>query len=221
MEKLVELKNAVSEFLDTYCTEKEKKWLIEFATKQYPSSDSNMGTRFPVIFTVIDYDYVETNNKNDSRRYTFYGLGQYKKYEYFSDFINKLKKSVSQLLEFYEELDITKEEYETLSCYDFDNCEYFSDISRKIKNILNKLNIEISEKYYAIKKRTIATFLTKKAAEDYLEYQSHNLSSEAFVYGDYIGYANNGDIEPLCRLLLKLGLLVTGETDINKYDKML
>jgi hypothetical protein len=38
--------------------------------------------------------------------------------------------------------------------------------------------------------RFIAFFFTSKAAHEYLEYQSHNLSSEAYVYVAYSGYRN-------------------------------
>jgi len=38
--------------------------------------------------------------------------------------------------------------------------------------------------------RLVAIFLTSEAAHDYLKYQSHNLSSEAYVYVHYTGYAN-------------------------------
>lgn len=38
--------------------------------------------------------------------------------------------------------------------------------------------------------RFVAFFLTSKAAHDYLEYQSHNLSDLVYVYVFYSGYAN-------------------------------
>ena len=36
----------------------------------------------------------------------------------------------------------------------------------------------------------IAFFLTRKGADDYLEYQKHNLTNEAYIYTFYSGYAN-------------------------------
>lgn len=36
----------------------------------------------------------------------------------------------------------------------------------------------------------IAFFLTRKAAKEYMEYQSHNLSKHAYIYVFYTGYGN-------------------------------
>lgn len=39
--------------------------------------------------------------------------------------------------------------------------------------------------------RYVAFFLTSKAAHEYMQYQSHNLSDNAFVYVFHCGYRNN------------------------------
>lgn len=38
--------------------------------------------------------------------------------------------------------------------------------------------------------RFVAFFLTRKAAKDYLSYQSHNMSNEAYIYVFSTGYGN-------------------------------
>lgn len=38
--------------------------------------------------------------------------------------------------------------------------------------------------------RLVAIFFTRKSAEDYLIYQKHNLSSEAYIYVQYPWYSN-------------------------------
>lgn len=38
--------------------------------------------------------------------------------------------------------------------------------------------------------KIIAFFLTRKGAEEYLEYQKHNLTEAAYIYTFYSGYAN-------------------------------
>lgn len=38
--------------------------------------------------------------------------------------------------------------------------------------------------------RLVAIFLTRKGAEDYLKYQSHNMSERAYIYGFGTGYSN-------------------------------
>ena len=50
----------------------------------------------------------------------------------------------------------------------------------------------------------VAYFLTRKEAEEYCKYQKHNLRSPR-VYSRYVGYGNNGDLECLIQLLLKVG----------------
>lgn len=115
---------------------------------------------------------------------------------------------------------------ERFSIYDFSECGYSSELRRETDEEIIRFGEEhgvdvdinkIEHKYYIKQRVTKAIFLTYKAACDYMEYQKHNLSSFAHVYTDYVGYANNGDIEPLCRALLKLGLFLNNE-DPNKYD---
>lgn len=50
----------------------------------------------------------------------------------------------------------------------------------------------------------VAYFLTRAEADKYCKYQKHNLKSPR-VYSRYVGYGNNGDLECLMQLLLKVG----------------
>ena len=62
----------------------------------------------------------------------------------------------------------------------------FEDREFKVKRDSMKIPERIT-KFYT--DRIIAFFLTKKGAEDYLKYQSHNLS-DPYIYAFHSGYAN-------------------------------
>lgn len=49
-----------------------------------------------------------------------------------------------------------------------------------------------------------AYFLTRSEAEKYCQYQKHNLKNPR-VYSRYVGYRNNGDLDCLMGLLLRMG----------------
>lgn len=49
-----------------------------------------------------------------------------------------------------------------------------------------------------------AYFLTRAEAEKYCQYQKHNLKNPR-VYSRYVGYRNNGDLDCLMGLLLRMG----------------
>ena len=50
----------------------------------------------------------------------------------------------------------------------------------------------------------VAYFLTRSEAEKYCQYQKHNLKNPR-VYSRYVGYRNNGDLDCLMGLLLRMG----------------
>ena len=52
--------------------------------------------------------------------------------------------------------------------------------------------------------KPIAYFLTRKEAEDYCEYQSHNLKKPR-VYTRNMGYSNRGDLKLLVEMLKRIG----------------
>ena len=52
--------------------------------------------------------------------------------------------------------------------------------------------------------KPIAYFLTRKEAEDYCKYQSHNLTKPR-VYTRNMGYSNRGDLKLLTEMLKKIG----------------
>lgn len=162
-------------------TEDQVKWLKHYASAQYPGSDANMGTRFPVIYHVYDYELLTASSEDYDKIYYGYDFRE----NGYSNMIIREKRD--DLKEFANERQLP---------FDEDNIE---------------------QVYIRIRRIDKAVFLTKNAAEDYMKYQKHNLSSKAHVYADYIGYANYGDLEPLCRVLLKLGSVLNG-TDPNTHD---
>lgn len=63
---------------------------------------------------------------------------------------------------------------------------------------------EINQHTVIVKYNPVAYFLTRKEAEKYCKYQSHNLRRPR-VYSRYVGYGNGGDLECLIKLLLRIG----------------
>lgn len=66
-------------------------------------------------------------------------------------------------------------------------------------DLCNIKKVEVIKRY-----RPIAYFLTRLEAEKYCQYQKHNLSNPR-VYTRYCGYGNNGDMQLLNKLLLRIG----------------
>lgn len=104
--------------------------------------------------------------------------------------------------------------------------EYFADsygegFELDIENIINEVsynlkhedifttiihgkNINVTTHYINYGYNTVAYFLTRKEAENYIKHQKHNLYKPR-VYTDYSGYSNYGDFEALRVLMLKMG----------------
>ena len=66
------------------------------------------------------------------------------------------------------------------------------------------LGENIQKVYVNILWAPAAYFLTRAEAEKYCQYQKHNLKNPR-VYSRYVGYRNNGDLDCLMGLLLRMG----------------
>lgn len=76
--------------------------------------------------------------------------------------------------------------------------------------------IHITPWNFAKSWRTVAYFLTRKEADDYVRYQGHNLT-EPRVYTDCAGYSNYGDYPIAIALLKRLGeQLLQGNPEPNE-----
>ena len=75
-----------------------------------------------------------------------------------------------------------------------DDLEYYGQCNNK----------EIQKHEIIIRYRPIAYFLTRAEADRYVKYQSHNLTKPR-VYTRSCGYGNNGDLQCLYQLLLRIG----------------
>lgn len=99
------------------------------------------------------------------------------------------------------------ETVEGVVAYFEDNELYFSKYDKQIlEQEGNHVVYNISVSKYPVFKvyEPVAYFLTRAEAEKYCKYQKHNLKSPR-VYSRYVGYGNNGDLECLMGLLLKIG----------------
>lgn len=112
--------------------------------------------------------------------------------------------------------------------------EYFVDsygdnFELDIENIINEIsynleyedtftittlgeNISVTAHYFNYDYNTVAYFLTRKEAENYIKHQKHNLHKPR-VYTDYSGYSNYGDFETLRALMLKMGYKLLEESN--------
>ncbi len=75
-------------------------------------------------------------------------------------------------------------------------------------------NIDIRKVGYKKQYRTVAYFLTKCEAEQYLKYQGHNLHAPR-VYTAYAGYDNRGEFPCIIKLLKRMGESLLAEKEVN------
>lgn len=107
----------------------------------------------------------------------------------------------------YDE-DLTKEDYEEeleecideiISCFEYSAEDEFTYDSCNFN-----FKIYIKEHYYKYEYKPVAYFLTRKEADKYVQYQSHNLCYPR-VFTAYAGYRNYGDYPVLIALLKRMG----------------
>lgn len=88
---------------------------------------------------------------------------------------------------------------EMLSCFEYSAEDEFTYDSCNFN-----FKIYIKEHYYKYEYKPVAYFLTRKEADKYVEYQSHNLCYPR-VFTAYAGYRNYGDYPILIALLKRMG----------------
>lgn len=92
----------------------------------------------------------------------------------------------------------------TLKDEEFD--EFFDDFLNYGCNLTHPAysNVKFEVFYEEDDWKSVAFFFTRKDAEDYCQYQAHNLN-EPRVFSLYSGYANHGDFPILLAMLKRLG----------------
>lgn len=117
--------------------------------------------------------------------------------DYFEEEINE-NKDDEDLEESLEE-DLEECIDEMLSCF-----EYSEDDEFLWDNYGLGFKVYIKKHYYKYEYKPVAYFLTRKEADKYVEYQSHNLCYPR-VFTAYAGYRNYGDYPILIALLKRMG----------------
>ena len=103
-------------------------------------------------------------------------------------------------MESYDGEDELKEE---LKEHDF-SLKEIDEIFTELEETGEALNGDIRKIPVNIIWVPVAYFLTRAEAQKYCQYQKHNLKNPR-VYSRYIGYKNNGDLNCLMGLLLRMG----------------
>lgn len=123
---------------------------------------------------------------------------------YFEEEIQRLKDKESNEDEDDEDEEGLEEELEEcidemISCFEYSAEDEFTYDSCDFN-----FKIYIKEHYYKYEYKPVAYFLTRKEAEKYVNYQSHNLCYPR-VFTAYAGYRNYGDYPVLIALLKRMG----------------
>lgn len=117
--------------------------------------------------------------------------------DYFEEEINENKDDEDLEESLKEDLEECIDEM--LSCFEYSAEDEFTYDSCNFN-----FKIYIKEHYYKYEYKPVAYFLTRKEADKYVEYQSHNLCYPR-VFTAYAGYRNYGDYPILIALLKRMG----------------
>lgn len=175
--------------MEVNLTDIEKKYLLEFASKQYDGSKDNVGTCDPIHVVERRCDIITTSDYSDETKFVVNMDGDYSDYETFEEALKCLVECFCE-----DELDL-----ETLK-----NC---TD-EEEVNNYLEECGYELySIEEYAVKHyyEPVAYFLIRDEAERYMKYQKHNLGEGTRIYTRGLGYDNRGDMPIFRELLMKLG----------------
>ena len=174
-------------------TEKEKRFLIEFAQKQCEGSKDNLGTKTPIhVVERIEKTFVEdcsgnmwVDDDND-----------YDAYDCFNSLIAARRKS-GETLPDYDAI-----EYEDVNGIWIDSHEAYC----------KAYEIKARSGSYVKHTSPVAFFLIRDEAVRYMKgYQAHNCGDcRIFTYG--LGYSNNGDLPVFRELLMNMGKRLIDET---------
>jgi hypothetical protein len=167
-------------------TEQERKFLAEFAEKQYEGAKDNVGTRTPIhVVERIEKTFVE----DGSDEVWVDDDNNYEAYEYFDDLIAARRQRGEELP-------------------DYDSVEYEDVGDVWISNINDyckafKMNVRTGR--FIQHTSPVAFFLIRDEAVRYMKgYQAHNCADcRIFTYG--LGYSNNGDLPVFRELLMRMG----------------
>lgn len=183
-----------------YLTERQERFLKEFAAKHYPGSHDNVMTGKPIHFVqtrrerVVDPDY-ETPDK------TAYVVPDWEEnYDspqklvdaYYSD--DECPIPIVSFNEAYDMAEFIGVDGEKAVI--LDEKDYFEAYGIP-SNLYDKVDVA----YYW---DTVAVFFILDAAKEYMKYQSHNLTAPR-TYTVGAGYANKGEYEDFWDLLFKMG----------------
>jgi hypothetical protein len=167
-------------------TEKERKFLAEFASKQYEGAKDNLGTCTPIhVVERIEKTFIE----DGSGKVWVDDNNDYETYESFDDLI-KARQELGEDLPDYKDVEnenvgdiwiFSPEEY----------CEAY------------KMNVRSGR--FIRHTQPVAFFLIHDEAVRYMKgYQSHNCS-DCRIYTYSLGYSNEGDLPVFRALLMKIG----------------
>lgn len=194
-------------------TEKEKEFLRQYA-EVFEEERKKDATVDPIVIVetrVKDYTNPCYGYDGEEFELEINGLRISENTE-----INSLE-SLEELIRNYFEEDIqntpeddwfSKEDYEEeledciddmISCFEYSAEDEFTYDSCDFN-----FKIYIKEHYYKYEYKPVAYFLTRKEAEKYVQYQSHNLCYPR-VFTAYAGYRNYGDYPVLIALLKRMG----------------
>lgn len=173
-------------------TEQERRFLAEFAAKQYEGADGNVGTRTPI-------HVVERTNKtfvqDGSDEVWVDADNEYAAYDSFDDLIEARRKNGEDLPD-YEDAefeDVNDIWIDSIAAY----CKAYS--------------IDVYSGRYLLSHRPVAFFLIRDEAVRYMKgYQAHNCD-DCRIYTYDLGYSNNGDLPIFRELLMRMGKAVLQE----------
>ena len=175
-------------------TDKQVKYLKQFASNQYEGSDDNVWTAKPLhlVQTRVE-EYIHDGGGN----------GEHDVYINTDDYEKKFKSEKDLVIEYgtYDNPDDIVD-YETAHMKGFINNIRISDISDYFQAYGIGSIIECCSVIYRYK--TVAYFFILENAKKYIKEQSHNLT-EPRTYTVHRGYSNEAEYEPFFDLLMNIG----------------
>ena len=184
--------------MDIILTEIEKKFLTEFAKKQFEGADDNLGTRTPIH--LVERKHREFISDGSEEVWIDSDNGQ--EFDSFDDLIN-----------FKRENGYDLPDYDDVDCTTVNEVWIYSHESYLKAFRINAYSGRFVEHY-----QPIAFFFTLDEAKRYKnEYQKHNCA-DCRTYTYSLGYDNRGDMPVFRALLMRLGQELLKETETSENN---
>lgn len=183
------------------------KYIKEQRKVEY-DNNLNLGTAYPIYQVQVKrFLPAPEDSCDDACLMAIHDSDYHTEYESLKQLYDNLEEDFEWVLNEYPEIYYSlKEHIEYCIDKEMHLWQFADSVKEECSEVFDVLE-DIYMYHYHETWDTIAYFFTRKEAEEYTEYQAHNLRHGYRIYADYYGYANKSTLARLLRILDDEGCL--------------